>query len=192
MTPRSMKNLRILPLVCIISLGLLGCERPEKMVDNLRKEITEFRAAPDDQKSASIEKNLTQLDSEIAKLRTQGNTEKANFLQEQKDSLASDFGAAKVYRTLQDAKSTLKGSQDSIQKNDKDEQGGGSPVQEPSASETATPEITPETTATPEASMPEATPEASTPEASPQGSVPEASSEASPTDAASPEASPVQ
>ncbi len=191
-----MKNLRILPIVCIISLGLLGCERPEKMVDNLRKEIAEFRATPDDQKSASIENNLAKLDSEIAKLRTQGNAEKANFLQEQKDSLASDFGAAKVYRTLQDAKSTLKGAQDTIQKSEKEPQEGESPVQEPSASdETSTPEMTPETAtpqATPETSMPETTPEVSTPEASPQASVPQASSEASPTEATSPEASPAQ
>src|SRR5438128_2527963 len=101
-----MNTPKLIPIICICSLALLGCEKPEKTVDHLRKEITEFRAAPDDNKSQAIEKELSKLDSQILQLRTQGKTEKANTLQEQRDALAADFGAAKVNRTLQDAKSS--------------------------------------------------------------------------------------
>ncbi len=158
-----MKSLKFVPLVCMMSLGMLGCDRPEKTVDQLRKEITEFRAVPDDQKSVVIEKNLAKLDSQILKLRTQSKLDQASFLQEQRDSLASDFGAAKVYRTLNDAKSALKGIQDVIQKT-----GEEFPNESPESASPA-PSSIPETSVAPESSTPEAaTPEASiTPESTP-------------------------
>ncbi len=114
-----MKTTKLLPVVCTISLFLIGCDRPERTVDHLRKEIMEFRASPDDQKSAAIEMNLAKLDAQILKLRAQESTDKVNFLEEQRDSLASDFEAAKVRPTLQDAKSAPKGIQNVIQKTEK-------------------------------------------------------------------------
>lgn len=113
-----MKTTKLLPIVYTISLFLVGCERPEKTVDQLRKEISEFRTSPDDQKSAAVEASLAKLDTQILKLRAHGSIEKATLLQEQRDSFASDFGTAKISRTLQDAKSALKGIQDVIKKTD--------------------------------------------------------------------------
>jgi hypothetical protein len=160
-----MKPTKLLPLICAMGFCLVGCERPEKTVDYLRKEITEFRAAPDEQKAMVIEKIFAKLDAQILKLRNQGNAEKANLLQEQRDALASDFGSAKVYRTLQDAKSALKGIQDVIQKTGKDMHDESSPEVSPTPG-------TPETSTEPNSQAPS---EAAAPEASGPGTSADAS-----------------
>lgn len=87
---------------------LAGCDSPQRTVDSLRKELTEFKAAPDDTKQARIESDFAKLESQIARLEQRGDP-KADDLKKQLASLRSDYQSAKIARALLDAKSAIEG-----------------------------------------------------------------------------------
>jgi outer membrane murein-binding lipoprotein Lpp len=87
---------------------LAGCDNPQRTVDSLRKELMEFRAAPDDSKQARIESDFAKLESQIARLEQRGDP-KAEELKSQLASLRSDYQAAKIAKALLEAKSAIEG-----------------------------------------------------------------------------------
>jgi outer membrane murein-binding lipoprotein Lpp len=87
---------------------LAGCDNPQRTVDSLRKELMEFRAAPDDSKQARIESDFAKLESQIARLEQRGDP-KAEELKSQLTSLRSDYQAAKIAKALLEAKSAIEG-----------------------------------------------------------------------------------
>jgi outer membrane murein-binding lipoprotein Lpp len=97
--------------VAVLALGavlLAGCDSPQRTVDSLRKQLTEFKAAPDDTKQAKIETDLAKLESQIAALEQRGDP-KAEEFRKQLASLRSDYQAAKIAKALLDAKSAIEG-----------------------------------------------------------------------------------
>ena len=87
---------------------LAGCDNPQKTVDSLRRELMEFKAAPDETKQAKIDADFAKLESQIAALQQSGDV-KADELKKQLASLRGDYQAAKMAKALQDAKSAIEG-----------------------------------------------------------------------------------
>jgi predicted small secreted protein len=97
--------------VAVLAVGaalLTGCDNPQRTVDSIRKQLTEFKAAPDDTKQAKIEIDLAKLESQIAGLEQRGDPRAAE-MRRQLDSLRSDYQAAKIAKALLDAKSAIEG-----------------------------------------------------------------------------------
>ena len=87
---------------------LAGCDNPQKTVDSLRKELMEFKAAPDETKQAKIDADFAKLESQIAALQQRGDV-KADELKRQLASLRGDYQSAKMAKALQDARSAIEG-----------------------------------------------------------------------------------
>ena len=87
---------------------LAGCDNPQRTVDSLRRQIMEFKAAPDDAKQAKIDADFAKLENQIAALQQRGDA-KADELKKQLASLRGDYQAAKMAKALQDAKSAIQG-----------------------------------------------------------------------------------
>jgi hypothetical protein len=51
---------------------LSGCDSPQRTIDSLRKELMEFKAAPDDAKEARIEADFAKLENQIAVVQQKG------------------------------------------------------------------------------------------------------------------------
>lgn len=87
---------------------LAGCDNPQKTVDSLRRELMEFKAAPDERKQAKIDASFAKLESQITALQKRGDG-RTDELERQMASLRGDYQAAKMAKALQDAKSAIQG-----------------------------------------------------------------------------------
>jgi predicted small secreted protein len=87
---------------------LAGCDNPQKTLDSLRRELMEFKAAPDERKQAKIDASFAKLESQITALQERGD-ERTDELKRQMASLRADYQAAKMAKALQDAKSAIQG-----------------------------------------------------------------------------------
>ncbi len=87
---------------------LAGCDNPQRTVDSLRKEIMEFKAAPDEKRQAKIDENFAELESQIAALQQRGDP-KADDLKRQLASLRADYQAARMSKAVQDARKAIQG-----------------------------------------------------------------------------------
>jgi hypothetical protein len=99
----------------IALFGLAACDSPKSTADTLRKEIATYRATPDDQLEAKIEKDLAKLDGQISDLEAKGKTADAGELRSVRSDLVSDFNAAKLARAIDSARHAIKGFGDAIQ-----------------------------------------------------------------------------
>jgi predicted small secreted protein len=87
---------------------LVGCDSPERTVDSLRKEIAEFRIAPDEKTRVKIDQNFTKLERQVADLQQRGDP-RAGELRNQLISLRGDYQAARMSKAVQDAKNAIQG-----------------------------------------------------------------------------------
>jgi outer membrane murein-binding lipoprotein Lpp len=101
-----MKRL-VLPLV-LSTILLAGCDSPQRTVVSLRKEITEFKAAPDQKKQGRIDQDFAKLERQIAELEQRGDPKTGEF-KSQLISLRSDYQAARMAKAVQDAKNAIQG-----------------------------------------------------------------------------------
>jgi predicted small secreted protein len=96
-----------LAFACAAAL-LAGCDNPQRTIDSLRKEIIEFKAAPDEKRQAKIDEHFARLESQIAALQQRGDP-KAEALKSQLASLRADYQAARMAKAVQDAKNAIQG-----------------------------------------------------------------------------------
>jgi predicted small secreted protein len=87
---------------------LVGCDSPERTVDSLRKEIAEFRIAPDEKTRVKIDQNFAKLERQVADLQQRGDP-RAGELRNQLISLRGDYQAARMSKAVQDAKNAIQG-----------------------------------------------------------------------------------
>ena len=99
---------RVLASLALGAALLAGCDNPQKTVDSLRRELVEFKAAPDERKQAKIDASFAKLESQITALQEKGD-ERTDELKRQMASLRGDYQAAKMAKALQDAKSAIQG-----------------------------------------------------------------------------------
>ena len=99
---------RVLASLALGAALLAGCDNPQKTVDSLRRELVEFKAAPDERKQAKIDAGFAKLESQITALQEKGD-ERTDELKRQMASLRGDYQAAKMAKALQDAKSAIQG-----------------------------------------------------------------------------------
>ena len=97
---------RALAALAVGAALLAGCDNPQKTVDSLRRELMEFKAAPDETKQAKIDADFAKLENQITALQQRGDG-KADELKRQLASLRGDYQAAKLAKSLQDAKSAI-------------------------------------------------------------------------------------
>ena len=97
-----------LTLLALTVLFLTGCDNPQKNADTLRKEIAEFKAAPDEKRQLVIDQSFAKLENQIQELEKRDDP-KADGLKEQLAALRSDYQAAKVNKALNDAKHAIQG-----------------------------------------------------------------------------------
>lgn len=103
--------------LCLLLLSvfvLASCDSPERTVDTLRKQITSFKATPTDAIQLQIEQSFAKLDTQIDKLEASGKPNEASVLRRQESTLRSDYQAAKVAKTINDAKSAIQGIGESL------------------------------------------------------------------------------
>lgn len=98
---------RWIPLLLLV-LTLAGCDSPQRTIDTLRTEITDFKAAPDEKKQAQIEANFAKLEEQISKTESKDSI-KADLLKRQYAGLQGEYQAAKLAKTLNDAKNAIQG-----------------------------------------------------------------------------------
>ncbi len=91
-----------------------GCNSPSRTVENARKQLAEFQAAPDAEKQAAVEKSLAKLDSQVEELEKKGDRARADVFRRQAFSLRTDFQAAKMARALNDARNAIQGIGDAF------------------------------------------------------------------------------
>jgi predicted small secreted protein len=99
---------RIFLAFALAAALLAGCDNPQRTVDSLRKEIIEFKAAPDEKRQAKIDEHFAKLESQIAVLQQRGDP-KAEALKSQLASLRADYQAARMAKAVQDAKKAIQG-----------------------------------------------------------------------------------
>ena len=87
---------------------LVGCDSPQRTVASLRKEITEFKAGPDEKTQAKIEEDFAKLERQISELEQRGDPA-AGELRNQLVSLRSEYQAAKISKAVQDARDAIQG-----------------------------------------------------------------------------------
>ena len=95
-------------VLVLAAVALAGCDSPQRTIDSLRKEIMEFKAAPDEKKQANIDEKFAKLEGQIAELQQRGDP-KAEELRSQLVSLRADYQAARMAKAVQDAKSAIQG-----------------------------------------------------------------------------------
>jgi septal ring factor EnvC (AmiA/AmiB activator) len=110
------------PLVfaVVIVLGLTGCDNPQATVDSLRADIASYRAAPNDTTEQKIAAAFAKLDEQITAVEKSGNAQRAAALRKAADSLRGDFAAAKIARSVQDAKNAIQGFGEALKETAKD------------------------------------------------------------------------
>ena len=91
-----------------LTVLLAGCDNPQRTVDTLRAEIAAFKAEPNAAKEAKIEEHFAKLDKQIQQTAAK-NEDAASDLRRQYAGLQGDFQAAKLARTLNDAKNAIQG-----------------------------------------------------------------------------------
>ena len=109
-----MKTRFSLVFCALAALFLVGCDSAQRTVDTARKQLMEFQAAPDAAKQAAVEKSLAKLDRQIDDLEKNGEPAEAAILRHQASSLKGDFQAARLAKTLRDAKNAIQGFGDAI------------------------------------------------------------------------------
>jgi hypothetical protein len=99
---------RALAALLLGAVLLSGCDSPQRTIDSLRKELMEFKAAPDDAKEARIEADFAKLENQIAVVQQKGDP-RADDLRAQLASLRGEYQTAKIARALQNARSAIQG-----------------------------------------------------------------------------------
>jgi predicted small secreted protein len=99
---------RALAALLLGTVVLSGCDSPQRTIDSLRKELMEFKAAPDDAKEARIEADFAKLENQIAVVQQKGDP-RADDLRAQLASLRGEYQTAKIARALQNARSAIQG-----------------------------------------------------------------------------------
>lgn len=84
-----MKRIFVALLLGALAL-VIGCDSPQRTVTSLRKEIAEFKAAPDDKRGAKIDQDFAKLERQIAELQQRGDPS-ADELRNQLVSLRSEL-----------------------------------------------------------------------------------------------------
>jgi predicted small secreted protein len=92
---------------------LVGCDSPQRTVASLRKEIAEFKTAPNEKTRIKIEEDFAKLERQIADLQQRGDP-KANELRSQFVSLRSEYQAAKISKAVQDTRNAIQGFGDAL------------------------------------------------------------------------------
>ena len=101
--------MRRVPIVVLVGAVLLvGCDNPQRTVASLRKEITEFKTAPNDKTRIKIEEDFAKLERQIAERQQRGDPEAAE-LWNQLVSLRSEYQAAKISKAVQDTRNAIQG-----------------------------------------------------------------------------------
>lgn len=103
-----------LVLCALAALFLAGCDSAQRTVETARKQLTEFKASPDSARQAALEQSLAKLDGQIAGLEKKGDTVQADLFRRQAAALRSDFQAARLAKSLNDAKNAIQGFGDAI------------------------------------------------------------------------------
>jgi len=101
-------------LCALAALFLTGCDSAQRTLETTRRQLSEFQAAPDTAKQAAVEQSLAKLDRQVAAFEKTGDTVQADLFGRQAASLKSDFQAARLAKTLNDAKNALQGFGDAI------------------------------------------------------------------------------
>ena len=101
-----MKRLSI--AVLLSAMLLVGCDSPQRTVDSLRKEILEFKTAPNEKTRVKIDQDLAKLERQIAELQQRGDPS-ADELWNQFVSLRSEYQAAKISKAVQDTRNAIQG-----------------------------------------------------------------------------------
>jgi Sec-independent protein translocase protein TatA len=92
----------------VLALSLAGCDNPQRTVDTLRTEIAEFKKAPDEKKQTQIDAHFAKLQQQIAQVETKNATQ-ADLLKRQYAGLQGEYQAAKLAKTLNDARNAIQG-----------------------------------------------------------------------------------
>ena len=101
--------------MCALAVFLLsGCDSAQRTVDTARRQLSEFKAAPDNAKQAAVEQSLAKLDGQIAALEKKGDNANADIFRRQASGLKGDFQAARLAKTLNDAKNAIQGFGDAL------------------------------------------------------------------------------
>jgi len=96
-------------LLTLAALALVGCENPQNTLNTLSKEISQFRATPNDQTQIVVEQSFAKLNRQIAELETKGKTTEAANFRSQESTLRADYAAAKIAKTVHDATNAIHG-----------------------------------------------------------------------------------
>jgi predicted small secreted protein len=94
--------------VLLSAMLLVGCDSPQRTVASLRKEILEFKTAPNEKTRVKIDQDLAKLERQIAELQQRGDPS-ADELWNQLVSLRSEYQAAKISKAVQDTRNAIQG-----------------------------------------------------------------------------------
>ncbi len=97
-----------LAVLLLFALFVAGCDNPQRTIDTLRTQIAEFKVAPDEKKQAQIDANFVKLEQQITETRAKSAT-KADLLAREYAGLQGEYQAAKLARTINDAKNAIQG-----------------------------------------------------------------------------------
>lgn len=89
-----------------LALVLVGCDSPQRTVDTLQKELTEYRADPTDARKTKIETDLIKLQSQVDEMKRKGNP-KASEFESKLTVLESDYQQTQMTKAFQDARNAI-------------------------------------------------------------------------------------
>lgn len=92
----------------VFCLILLGCDSPQRTIDQLRQEIADYPASPTPAADSKISQGFAELDAEIARLQNKGRSSDAATLQGMRNELQGQYEAARVSATIRKTTDTVK------------------------------------------------------------------------------------
>ncbi len=98
----------------LVLLLMASCSNPDATLTHLREKIAAYPSEPTEENSRKIEALFLQLDEQIAKMQSSGQTVKASAFRDQRNQLKTKFGAAKIGATLGRFESALQSVGDAI------------------------------------------------------------------------------
>jgi hypothetical protein len=95
----------ILGMIC---LALVACDSPQRTIEQLSDEITNYPVSPTPAAESAISAGFAKLDAEISRLQTKGRSNDAAILQQTRNQLQAEYDAAKVSATIKKTTDTVK------------------------------------------------------------------------------------
>lgn len=105
---KSFSRVFFFALASALLILLAGCDNSARVLEETRRDLVAYQAAPNEIHAQKLEESLLRLDEAIVRLEQAGKSEQARQLKSERDTIRTEYAAAKLGGMVKDAKNLLK------------------------------------------------------------------------------------